>query len=257
MKIYVLFLIILISTLLGNCKKETAPLTPYFSMKASSDDSQIPDSIKSLYKNDASRLSLRYLSDTQDLNELPIEIPENLVQMFYTSLIRLYNSTALPGINFICSESPIHTFPNPEMTILIVTVDSTAGWVVEWQKGNSITGEENVDTLVMKYDLTVKHVTGFIGNYMAILTSSKNLNLYALAKKFEDIAGVKYSHPEAYGGSGNDIQTMVNPECIKFFFNIGWGDCPAGCTSNHFWEYEVWTNGTVYFIEEYGTPLEN
>lgn len=257
MKSSILFFIIFTLILLGNCKKESAPLMPSFSVKASSDDSQIPDSIKALYKNDASRLSLRYLSNTQDLDELSIEIPESLVQMFYTNLIRIYNSTTLPGINFICSEKPIHTFPNPEMTILIVTVDSTAGWLVEWQKGNSITGETNIDTLVMKYDLNIKHVTGFIGNYMAILTTSRNLNLYALSKKFEDIDGVKYSHPEAYGGSGYDIQAAVNPESIKFVFNIGWGDCSAGCTSSHFWEYEVWPNGTVYFIQEYGTPLEN
>lgn len=255
MKWFVFIGVIFLSFLLGNCKKNTSPLFPLSSVQASADDSQIPDSVKALYKNDAAKLALRSLSNTQDLKNLPVEIPENRIVMFYQNLIRLYNSKTLKGINFIVSKNPIHTSLNPEIKILVMVVYSTADWVDRWENGNTLTGEEGIDTLVTKYDLTVTRFTEFGGDYMILLTSNRNLNLFALSKKFEAISGVKYSHPEAYAGSGDDIQAVVDLERIKFVFNMGWGDCPSGCTSSHFWEYEVWNNGTVYFLREYGTPL--
>jgi hypothetical protein len=35
---------------------------------------------------------------------------------------------------------------------------------------------------------------------------------------------------------------------------LGWGDCPAGCISEHVYRYEV-RGGTVQLLEEYGDPL--
>lgn len=35
---------------------------------------------------------------------------------------------------------------------------------------------------------------------------------------------------------------------------IGWGDCPAGCISEHIWTYEVQTDGSVRLVSEDGDP---
>ena len=36
---------------------------------------------------------------------------------------------------------------------------------------------------------------------------------------------------------------------------IGWGDCPAGCISEHRWTYTVSTDGALTLVEEAGDPL--
>ena len=39
-------------------------------------------------------------------------------------------------------------------------------------------------------------------------------------------------------------------------FQLGWGDCQAGCINRHTWTYEVLRDGTVIFESEQGSPLE-
>ncbi len=36
---------------------------------------------------------------------------------------------------------------------------------------------------------------------------------------------------------------------------VGWGDCPAGCISEHTWQYAVAPNGTVTLMAEAGEPV--
>lgn len=36
---------------------------------------------------------------------------------------------------------------------------------------------------------------------------------------------------------------------------IGWGDCPAGCISEHLWTYAVGRDGEVQLIDDEGDPL--
>ncbi len=36
---------------------------------------------------------------------------------------------------------------------------------------------------------------------------------------------------------------------------IGWGDCPAGCISEHLWTYTVGRDGTLALVHEVGDPL--
>jgi len=38
---------------------------------------------------------------------------------------------------------------------------------------------------------------------------------------------------------------------------IGWGDCPAGCTSRHHWRYSVAADGTVVLQGEDGPPVSS
>lgn len=36
---------------------------------------------------------------------------------------------------------------------------------------------------------------------------------------------------------------------------VGWGDCPAGCISEHVWTYEVGRDGRVALVGESGEPV--
>jgi hypothetical protein len=38
-------------------------------------------------------------------------------------------------------------------------------------------------------------------------------------------------------------------------FEVGWGDCPAGCIDRHRWTYEVARDGSVELVAEEGPPV--
>jgi hypothetical protein len=40
-------------------------------------------------------------------------------------------------------------------------------------------------------------------------------------------------------------------------FQVGWGDCQAGCIDRHTWTWDVAADGTVAFVAEDGSPLDD
>ncbi len=44
---------------------------------------------------------------------------------------------------------------------------------------------------------------------------------------------------------------------FRITFTSGWGDCPAGCISQHRWIFEVTAVGAVTLADESGDPLPN
>jgi hypothetical protein len=36
---------------------------------------------------------------------------------------------------------------------------------------------------------------------------------------------------------------------------VGWGDCPAGCSSRHVWTFDVKADGTLALVSETGEPV--
>jgi len=40
-------------------------------------------------------------------------------------------------------------------------------------------------------------------------------------------------------------------------FTAGWGDCQAGCIDRHSWTWDVTADGTVTFVSEEGSPLND
>ncbi len=38
-------------------------------------------------------------------------------------------------------------------------------------------------------------------------------------------------------------------------FEVGWGDCPAGCIDRHRWTYAVGSDGSVELVGEEGPPV--
>jgi hypothetical protein len=45
------------------------------------------------------------------------------------------------------------------------------------------------------------------------------------------------------------------PGSWQVVYQIGWGDCQAGCIDRHTWTYEVTPDGTVTLISEEGSPV--
>jgi hypothetical protein len=67
-------------------------------------------------------------------------------------------------------------------------------------------------------------------------------------------AGLAPRDPELIGQAAwYEVTTTDDPWRVEI--RVGWGDCPAGCISEHRWTYAVSSTGDVDLVEESGDPL--
>ena len=67
-------------------------------------------------------------------------------------------------------------------------------------------------------------------------------------------AGIEPRNPDLIGQAAWSEVTETD-EGWEVVIRIGWGDCPAGCISEHTWTYAVSPTGEVTLEEESGAPL--
>jgi hypothetical protein len=214
------------------------------------DDTGVPAELRAAYREDAARLALRHLAEQGDLDEQSVTLPAGLVDELYGALIRVYHATDLPGRDSVVTPQPIHTFGNPVLHSLIVSVDQTAAdWPRAWRDGEALTGEPSVDALVEDYGLRVESYYDWPSGHAAVLHTDDPLNLKALAARFEGIPGVRYAEPNGLAGDGNDIDALRGDTYWQLDYSIGSGDCPAGCIQRYTWRFRVYDDGRVTYLE--------
>ncbi|MCI0565118.1 MAG: hypothetical protein MN733_42165, partial [Nitrososphaera sp.] len=206
------------------------------------DESGIPDSVKNAYWQDAAQLALRDVYNDEESKKSLIEIPDELIQLYYDGLLHIYQATSIPERDSVAQIFKIHAFPSPELYSLLVAVDSTKEWTKAWRNGNRLTGNPQIDELMEQYELELERYYHWPWSHTAVLLSPKPLNILALAQPFATIDGVGYAEPNGRCYDGNDITASVEPGFVTYLFSVGYGDCPAGCISRRFWEFTVGYN---------------
>lgn len=216
-------------------------------------DVNISDSLKSILKLDAERLAFADLISDTSLKLTLIKLPANDVEKYYRGLVRIFNARNYVPFDKIYIKRFINTFPYISLNNLSISFDTTIEWTQAWINGQLLTGNSDIDYLIETYSLSLG---SRYYNYIT-LTSSESYNLFALGKKFENIAGVLCSAPDRAAGDGNNITAKtLNEGGLYYIYRVGWGDCPAGCINSHFWDVLASPDGKVTFIKEYGVPLE-
>lgn len=253
MKTSLIILTLLLSFLLQNCdiiesNNRYRQITP-------GDDSLIPDSVKALIREDASRLALRDVHSDPASKENLIILPEEIVEPYYRGLVHIYNANSIAARDSVIEIYKIHSFPYPETHSLIVSVDSTKNWVSAWRNGQRLTGNQEVDYLMETYNLQLDHYYHWFWAHTAVLSSVESINILALSNKFEPIDGVIYAEPNGICCDGNDIKGSIESDYLSFEFSYGWGDCLSGCIHRHYWLFHVNFGGVVEFIRSYGDAL--
>lgn len=72
-----------------------------------------------------------------------------------------------------------------------------------------------------------------------------------LASLYVSEEGVLFVEPNGMGVDGDDI---IATELGEYTFKHGWGDCPSGCISDHYWVFTV-VDGHVILVREYGDDV--
>lgn len=246
--------VLLVVLLLPNCNSTTVETEDNPIVKiVDGDDSQFSDSLKSLLQEDAATLALRDLQSDPSKKGTVIFILDYIVESYYRGLVYIYNAASIPEADQVVNKYKIHVFGYPETHRLFVSVDTSKAWTEAWRNGESLTGNPQVDSLIINYNLKLyRYYTSLNG---AVLYATQPLNIFALSKKFVGIEGINYSEPDGIMGDGNDITASIDESFITYTFSYGWGDCPAGCIGRHYWEFQVMFDGTVQFIRSYGDQL--
>jgi len=221
--------------------------------QSNSDDRNLSDSIKSLIKLDASVLTFRIMITDSFTRDNIVELNELLSDDIYRGLICIYNARNLSPINQIFDKYHIHARENPSLSRLIILVDTTKEWTQAWRRGDRLTGNQQIDSLVLTYNLQLGS-GWFFSNYHTLI-SPKPLNLIALKNLFKKIDGVIDAAPDGLMGDGNDIFLSKVRSNRLFTFKYGWGDCFAGCMFEHYWEIIVTPDERIRFINDYGDRL--
>ena len=236
-----------------NCDYDHSNSTMEYMINAN--DSSLSDSLKSTYLDDSYRLSLRYFMETDSNWVNVIEIPEDLVHVYYNGLVHIFNARQIPARDSVVDLFPIHTFPNPVLNRVILGIDTTSSWITNWIKGQRLTGNEKIDELMVKYNFQVKKILLFFSTYHVLLETPYQINIQAIARIFSRVESVNYSEPDAAGGDGNDIITSRADDYVIFEYYLRWGDCPCGCTEEHVWYFKVSFDGEVKFLYSNGDPV--
>jgi hypothetical protein len=66
--------------------------------------------------------------------------------------------------------------------------------------------------------------------------------------------GIGPQDPQVIGACCFWVAQAIGDE-FEVVVEIGWGDCPAGCTERHRWRYSVSRSGAVALLGEEGPPL--
>lgn len=218
------------------------------------DDSEVPDSLRALYREDAAELTLRLVHESVDPREQSVTLPPDWIESFYHALISVYEARDQAGEDAGLIAT-IHTGPNFRLHEIIASVDSSADWVQAWRRGDVPTGNPEIDRLIDTYNLRLRSVSPNLPGDVVVIRSETPLNTSALIEEFEGITGVVYAEPNGAIGGGNDIQAEVTADYIELTYSLGWGDCPAGCISRALWTFRVSPNGRVEYRGRTGDPL--
>lgn len=216
-----------------------------------------PDSVLTMYRDDADRLALArtYRNGTPWVDSIPIDPAGSATAM--NALVAVYNS-ALPARDTVVAMFDIHVFPTTPLRSFIVNADSTLPWMQQLHQGNIPTGTPAIDQLLSAYAMTLSdyHTYSWLnGGHLAVFNTGINVNLPPLCALFAAQPGVHYAEPNGGCCDGNTITDSVHTDHVNIVYSRGWGDCPAGCTERRFWEFNVPPDCSVEYVGSYGTPL--
>ena len=155
-----------------------------------------PDSVIAAYKEDADRLALRKIFRLNLPYEDSVEIPQIISDSFLNAMLAVYNAVELPERDTVVSMLDIHTVPTTFIDRVLVAADSNLYWMQLLKQNIIPTGYAPLDSLILKYDLSVEDYETWSNWFLwhaVTLKSTRNLNIKALADAFEQLDDVYFS----------------------------------------------------------------
>ena len=144
----------------------------------------------------------------------------------------------------------IHARGDEDPKSLIFVVKPGTAWLASWKSGKLATGESGLDDALETY--RAKGVS-LIGDNIGVVTFDQWMNAKNLSSALGGLSSsVEKVELNGYIGDGDRI--LGAKPGVRYEFQKGWGDCPAGCTSRHTWT--ATRSGSGWNVTESGAPLD-
>lgn len=209
---------------------------------------------KSQYKKDATRLALRQLAAGRSLENLDAEVPKDMVESIYSSLVAIHTS-GLPEAKIVTKQHKLHTFPTPTVDRLVVIYKRDATWATPLRLGDDVTDNPKINELSEKFKLKIdRHVEWDEEHFSFNMRAEESLNIAPLAKDLSTVESVTLVDMMEPNGDGNDIEIKKIPNGWEINYVIKFDGCISGCKKRHTWSFEV-INGKASFKGESGDEL--
>jgi hypothetical protein len=150
----------------------------------------------------------------------------------------------------------IHTIGDFVLTDLVVGVSQSAPWFASWAQGTLATGDPGLDGVLSTYGAASVRPIGVASESQAFVVSfDSSLNIKALAPIVKAAnASISYTEQNFYLGDGDRITYQESSGKRIYTLSHGWGDCPGGCISRHFWTFTFGPFSALSLVES-GTPI--
>ena len=215
------------------------------------------DSITSIYRDDADRLTVKrfYRIDSKFADS--ILIPKQISDTVLRALIAVYNATSLPARDTVINKLNIHTLSDIAINMFNIDADSNLGWVKNLRSGIIPCGNTRIDSLITPYNFKLLSFRQTYPSYVYRITmkSDSNYNINELTKRMKRVPEVISSSSVFWYGDGNRIIDSIYSDHVELIYSFGWGDCPSGCINRRYWKFNVYFDCSVEFINSYGKRL--
>ena len=200
------------------------------------------------YTQQAARLTIRWLKGSGSPDTALTTIPEDKLYDVRDALIAVRNAVSLPGYDSI---KGCHT-RLPDLNNYVLLCDTTSIWAKSWSKGELLTGDEQMDTLIEKFGFEyVEYV--YSNQYNGAFTefyTDKIFNVNAVCNEFNKIPGIHmaYTYDKNAALPSVKLNFQMENNIRKLTYSYGWGDCMSGCSMWKHWNVYVYDNCSVEFI---------
>lgn len=178
------------------------------------------------YENDCRYLALQHLYNTHSPDTINIEIPNKYYDTVMAGMAAICNTGSAIFADSIFNNYCIHEYRIPFS--FRVSCDPSMAW-----SGMAI------DTFCRLHGVMVSGGTSSYGSFIVTLTANRVINLRAFGDSLLHFPGI-YSadYSSLIVGDGSHI-TYAGGTTTQYAFQLGWGDCPAGCIDSKIWTYTV------------------
>ena len=200
------------------------------------------------YMPQAARLVIRWLQGSGSPDTSMATIPESQLNYVLDALIAVKNAESLPGYDSLkmCSTRV------PDLNNYVLLCDTNSIWAKSWSEGKLLTGDEQIDTLLVNFGFEIvdySYSNQYNGAFIEFYTD-KIFNTLAVCNDFKKILGISmaYTYNKNAAPPSTEINFQVENNLRKLTFSYGWGDCFSGCINWKHWNINVYDDCSVEFV---------
>lgn len=246
MKNRVLSILLFGVCLLYACDSETTAIFPTQIIQ----DSRVSDSIFEILLDDAKLICMDFYTNQEMEELLEIEFKEYHFAPILAALQTVYLDSISTASSDIRKYN-VHALCPEQLHKSLITVDTTSENFNSW-KAYGFSDNLKLDLLIDEHKLQLDSIR----EEQYLIHTETGINQESLVRELVKFPFINKAQSVNCIGDGSQIEIVYfNPDFIQLIYSYGWGDCPSGCISRHYWELGIYGSGVIELISESGNEL--